>query len=84
MRMSLAVSVALAVLCGVSSGGERFYNKNGSYAGRSSEFGNSTRFYDSRGAYSGRVVQNGGTSRFYDSRGAYVGRSDARRPAGRK
>ena len=52
----------------------RFYDRKGSFSGRSTTSGNSTRFYDSHGAYSGKAETSGGTTRYYDKTGRYVGR----------
>jgi len=68
-----AKRIGTAVNTGTSS--SRFYNANGSAAGRSQASGNTTRFYQANGASSGRTQQSGGTVYFYDASGRSEGRA---------
>jgi hypothetical protein len=53
----------------------RYYNKSGSYTGRSVSSGNTTRYYNKSGSYTGRATTSGSTTRYYNRSGSYVGRS---------
>lgn len=53
----------------------KYYNKNGSYQGRSVTSGSTTKYYNNRGSYTGRSTTSGNTTKYYNSRGSYTGRS---------
>lgn len=68
-----AKRISTAVNAGTSP--SRFYNANGSPAGRSQASGDTTRFYQANGASSGRSQESGKTVYFYDASGRSEGRA---------
>jgi hypothetical protein len=58
-----------------------FYDSNGSFAGSTSTYGNTTSIYDGRGHFSGNAFRNSdGSTSFYDGRGHFSGSSPPPRP----
>ena len=75
-----AISLGIVLLIGMTctsyaQSTTKYYNKNGSYQGRSVTSGNTTKYYNNRGSYTGRATTSGGTTKYYNSRGSYTGRS---------
>ena len=69
------IFVAGTVATSYAQSSVRYYNKSGSYAGRSVSSGNTTRYYNKSGSYTGRATTSGSTTRYYNRSGSYVGRS---------
>lgn len=69
------IFVAGTVATSYAQSSVHYYNKSGSYAGRSVSSGNTTRYYNKSGSYTGRATTSGSTTRYYNRSGSYVGRS---------
>lgn len=74
--LSLGILMLMGTVCGAyAQSTTKYYNKNGSYQGRSVSSGSTTKYYNERGSYTGRATTSGNTTKYYNDRGSYVGRS---------